>query len=333
MSSSILTRTVLAGLIVIGITACSVTSSYGQKTDLKVINDQAISLPYPNVNWDFKGVVKVHVTVDENGRVTSAKATPDSYFLFVIQCEIAAKKAVFPNKRTEGLLVYTFPPAAASNSPAAMPSPSPVKATNITDEYFTNIKNVTDLSDVKSTDAFYDDLKFLIEKEVAFGYADKKFHGEMPVTRGDLAYGVGRTIELMARRLAMSDIKIDRLCPQYKAVYFKDVPIGQITDLKSTQPYYSEVKKMAEEYHIYFYDPTPALNSFNGSKVVTHNQFRTMIIEMFPSHGLVFTSLKSKLPNDDQPLTRGEFVIQLSRLIDLVYSSINNNSSDDDDDY
>lgn len=302
--------------------AVGTLTGYAQGSDLKILNDQALSLPAPERNgWEhsMKGKVAVQIIVSNEGHVTSAKALPGDSgrpFLLADLSEEAAMKATFPKKRLEGVLIYNFPiPEIAASLPTPKPTPAASVPASIMDSYFTDVHNVVVFADVKDTDPYYLDLKQLASAGSAFGYADKKFHGEMYLSRGDLAYFLGKTMDQLKRQASFIKVDFQKFYRPYHDLFYKNKPITDISDLKASQPYYSQVVSLANNYKVYLFDfqgSDPM--TLNAGEHFTHKDVRTLFRYIFREYGSDFNStITDKIPSDEVSMTRGEFAIYLNQ--------------------
>ncbi len=280
-------------------------------------------MPAPSINgWEhtLAGKVMVQITVDENGTVTSATALPDSgrTYLLTVSSEKAALKATFPKKRLKGVLVYEFPipENAGIPTPAASVTPTPAAVkTAITDSYFTDVSYIAAFADVKDTEPFYVDLKGLVSSRIAFGYADKKFHAEMYLTRGDLAYFLGKTMDSLKGQASLLKLDLARFYRPYHDLAYRRRPISDITDLKPSQPYYSQVVNLVNKYQIYLFDfESSDPMTFHAAEHLTNEEVMALFRHIFRGYGGDFNStITDRVPSDDGSMKRGEFAIYLNQ--------------------
>lgn len=195
---------------------------------------------------------------------------------------------------------------------AQKPSPTPVPS-DIRTSYYLAINDVKQFSDVKETDPFYKDLQSLTDDyKLAFAYADRKFHGEMPLTKGDFAFFMSYAMDGISIDVSNSKKPYPESCKPLMAKPADKVDLAKVTDLSPGMPYFDAVKNLQDKYGIVlFKDKT----SFNGLQAMTHHDVFMEFVNNFGGCGVKFTKDKKFPIPDTEPTTRGEFAWILNQFV------------------
>lgn len=134
------------------------------------------------------GTVTVSVSIDETGIVSGIKQIEGNRILQNAVINAVQKLKFTPTvcdgvpKPVSGLLTYNFIPYI------------------FTETYFKPEK-IEDFADIKRDSPFYEAVLDLTENyQLAFGYADKNYHADAPLTRGDFAQSLRLTLDLLSER-------------------------------------------------------------------------------------------------------------------------------------
>ncbi len=138
------------------------------------------------------GTVTVSIKIDENGKVSQIEKVSGHQLLQGAALDAAQKIKFSPTicdgvpKSVGGVLTYNFIPYV------------------FTESYFKPEK-IEDFADIKRDSPFYEPLLNLTENyQLVFGYADKNFHADAPLTRGDFAHFLQLTSESKTSFSALS---------------------------------------------------------------------------------------------------------------------------------
>jgi Gram-negative bacterial TonB protein C-terminal/S-layer homology domain len=270
-----------------------------------VSKGKAVDLPmpiYPKEVIASKafGKVEVKVLIDENGDVVSAEAKSGNVLLFNSAVEAAKKAKYIPTmcddkpEKTVGLIVYDFPQPENN-------------------EYFVPTK-LEDFVDIKRKDKFYEAVLNLSENDkIAFGLPDKNFHGEKTLTRGEFAEFLRKTLDSLANRAKLANIKPKDI-QLYKAFNLnKLVAVNDIKDFDELQPFAGSVKVLLETYNIALVNEN---KNFNASSLMTNNEILEIWQAIFGDDALPVNFPKLKI--NTRIFTRGEFAIFLNESLDVL---------------
>lgn len=265
------------------------------------IAGKVLSSPRPSIPAGAKsalagGKVEVTVDLDEQGNVIGIQDYKGDDVFKEASVE-AAKQAKFsppmcdgkPSKAT-GVLIYNF----------ATPL--------ITSHYFAPAK-IGDLVDVSETDDYYEALVSLIENyKIGFGYADKKYHAEMPLTGGDFAYFLDQTLSLLDERAKQVN-KIPSDLGIYKPFNPYDL---KFIEFNPRQPSAHSLRHLLENYGVVLADKDEI---FDGSVPIT----RARLLEIWQAiFGEEAIPVNFRDEVSDIPISRGEFAIFLNESMGVL---------------
>lgn len=245
------------------------------------------------------GTVEVSVKIDVKGMIAEIENITGSSFFKDAATEAASKIRFTPAlcdglpQPVSGLLVYNFIPSTLSG------------------EYFTPEK-IADFTDLTADSQFFEPILYLTEKKLAFGYGNKKFHPESPLTRGDFAQFLRLTLDLLHNRAALAkknpnDIKLNFPYNPNNLSSF-----NEILNLKKNQPYARSVRTLYETYKIAFTDKN---RNFQGGVPMTNNE----VIELWTNiFGAEAVPVNFRSMEDDRLLTRGEFALFLRESLEVL---------------
>lgn len=182
-----------------------------------------------------------------------------------------------------------------------------------TGNYFAPEK-IQDLVDVKNDSPYYEAVLNLTENyKLAFGYTDKKFYADAPLTRGDFAHFLRLTLDLLAAR-AQAAGKIPRqinLFNSYNPQKFTTV--ANIVDLRKPEPFYDSAKILLLTYDIAL---TNDRNEFQGNLPLTNNELIDVWSKVFGDEALPVNF--SKIADADRLVSRGEFALFLQESLQVL---------------
>lgn len=247
------------------------------------------------------GTVEVFVKIDEKGNVFQIENVSGHQILQNAAVEAALKAKFSPifcdgqPARASGVLIYNFIPL----------SPS--------ERYFTPQK-LEDLTDVSRDSQFYESILDLIENyRVAFGYGNRKFYPDAPLTRGDFAHFLRLTLEFVQKRAEVARLNprqiglMNRLNPQNLASPDK------IKDLKPQDPFFDSVKALLLTFDIALLNENL---EFNGRNPMTQKE----IIEYWQIiFGEEVVPVNFLNPETEKKLvSRGEFALFLQESLQIL---------------
>jgi TonB family protein len=260
-----------------------------------------ISLPKPQYIEEAKsakasGKVEVEVVIDEKGNVVSAKAISGNQLLQESAID-AAKQAKFEPTivngkaiKVNGLISYNF------------------SLINYLDFYF-EPKAVSEFFDVEQSQQYYESLLNLVENyKIGFGFGDKKFHAETPLTIGDFTVFLEKTLILLDEKSKLAN-KPNKIYQPFNKLKLKK--IDEISNLGEKRPYFQSVKNLFEKYDIILVDED---FKFNGENVLSQNEVIKFWQEIFGEDVLPVNFQKIS----DKVFTRGDFAIFLNESLEIL---------------
>lgn len=249
------------------------------------------------------GSVEVRVMVDEKGNVSEILDTQGHTLLQEVAKEAALKAKFTPTicdgqvARIDALMIYNFIPYV------------------ITESYF-KPQNVDDFADVKSDSEYYEPILYISENyNLAFGYSDKKFHSDAPLTRGDFVHFLRLTLDLLKKQseLANKNPQKIELFRSYNPQ--KLTSHDQIKDFSKKNPYSESLKSLISNYQIALVDDK---RKFKGNLPITQNEVIDYWRHIFGKESVPVNF--KRISNGDKILTRGEFSLFLQEsLFVLTY--------------
>lgn len=283
------------------------TPQNGEKRCRVFISGKILSNPKPvypieAASANLTGKVEVIVEVDDRGNVVGIDNTNGNESLKNVAIE-AAKLAKFSPPSCDGVptktiavLTYNFtPPKLLGN-------------------YFIPAK-LEDFTDVSTSDNYFEAVLFLTENyKIAVGYADGKYHGEMPLTKGDFAYSLRQTLELIDSRAKMSrrDLKEIPIYKSYNPYKLKAI------EFNPTQPFADSVKILSDKYGIILADKNEL---FEGDSLQTQHETIEIWQNVFGEESIPinFRANESK----EKIISRGDFAIFLTESLGyLIYKTL-----------
>ncbi len=240
------------------------------------------------------GTVNVLVKIEETGISSEVLKIEGSRF-FLELAEKSAKKVRFSPTvcddnpiAVSALMTYNFIPQISA------------------DNYFFPAK-VTDLTDVKTDSPYFEAISNLTENyQIGFGYADKKFYENAPLTHGDFAQFLRMTLDLLVKRAAESK-KIPDEIGLVRAFNPNNLTsVNSFKDLEKKQPFYRSVGVLLQTYNIALANKD---SRFPGKNPITKNEVIDFWINIFGKEAVPVHFEKSRI--GEQIFTRGEFALFL----------------------
>jgi TonB family protein len=204
---------------------------------------RVVSFPKPDYPAQARvarigGTISVAVKIDVKGKVSEIEAVSGHKFL-QSAAAVAARKA-------------KFSPAICDSAPAQF---SAVLTYNFipyvsTESYFSPVK-IEEFADLKAIRHIIEAVLNLTDNyKFAFGYADKRFYADAPLTRGDFAQFLRLTLDLLSERAAAA-----KKLPREIGLFYphnpqKTLSADSIKDLKSNAPFYESIKILLLKYDV-----------------------------------------------------------------------------------
>lgn len=252
-------------------------------------------------NGQTGGIVEVTVKVDEKGRILEIEKIAGNSLLQGAAAQSANRGKFTPTfcdgkpVPVSALMIYNFiPPAYGGN-------------------YFHPTK-IEDFPDIPPDSQFYEPILYLTENfKLAFGYSDKKFHADAPLTRGDFANFLRLTMDLLSQRAKISN-RNPREINLFSAYNPQKITSARkISGLNDKLPFSESVKILLQNYEIALLDKD---NKFQGSAPLTINETIEFWTKIFGADAVPvnFTQIK----NGEGFITRGEFALFLSESLEIL---------------
>ena len=247
------------------------------------------------------GTVEVVVKIDEKGKVTEVEKVTGNTALHGAAVAAALKAKFSPTMcdgaeaRISGVIVYNF-----------LPYP-------FTDAYFTPTK-IEDLTDIAKDSEYFETLLDLTENyKLAYGFADKQFHPNAPVSRGDFAHSLRLTLDLLSERAKIAG-KLPRDIGLFSPMNPQAINSAEkIADLDAKQPYSESVKTLLTKYDISLLDTQ---NKFQGNLPLTNNELIELWTTIFGAEAVSVNF--EKTASGDRIITRGEFALFLQESLRVL---------------
>jgi TonB family protein len=265
-----------------------------------------INLPKPQYVEEAKsakasGKVDVAVKIDEQGNVIEAKAISGNKLLWESAIE-SAKKAKFEPTlvkgkavKVDGIISYNF------------------VLTNYLETY--SVPNsIDELSDVTKNEEYFESLVNLIDNyKIGFGFGDKKFHAETPLTRGDFCEFLYKTLILLDKKATLANKNLVENKIFYPNNDLKLSSINELSDVNKNKPYFLAVKGLLEKYNVVLIDEN---SKFNGEIPLFKSEVDEIWRKIFGDEAMPINF--DKMKNDKTVITRGEFVIFLNESLEVL---------------
>ncbi|KAK0039203.1 TonB family protein [Biomphalaria pfeifferi] len=267
----------------------------------KITNNPKPEYPEEARKSYIGGTVEVVVKIDEKGKVTEVEKVTGNTALHGAAVAAALKAKFSPTicdgaeARISGVIVYNF-----------LPFP-------FTETYFTPAK-IEEFTDINKDSEYFETLLDLTENyKLAYGFADKKFRADAPVSRGDFAHSLRLTLDLLSERARIAG-KIPREIGLFSAMNPQAInSFDKIVNFDSKQPYSESVKILLTKYDISLLD---AQNRFQGSQPLTNNELIDIWTAIFGAEAVSVNFEKSA--NGDPIVTRGKFALFLQESLGVL---------------
>lgn len=238
----------------------------------------------------LSGKVEVIVGIDEKGNVK--------------EIENIVGEEIFKKAAAEAAIKSKFIPPTCDGQPSTATGAITYNfnLATITESYFIPSK-IEDLSDIPADSNYYEALVFLTENyKIAFAYADRKYHPEMPLNKGDFVYFLAQTIELLDNRAKISnkDIKEIALYKDYNPNNLEYAEVG------AGVPYANSYRVLLGKYRIVIAGKD---GTINGKLPMTQNEVIEIWRGVFGEEAVPVNFTYDK--KNDKVMDRGDFAIFL----------------------
>lgn len=289
---------------------CSITI-FGQKSVDKslsaknsnckiLLNGNLLNSPKPIYPIEAKtagisGKVEVVVEIDETGNVIGIESANGNELLTKSASE-AAKDAKFSPTtcdgqatKTIGVINFTFP------------------SVNLVSEFFKPAK-IEDFSDINEENSYYEAILFLADNyQIAFGYADRKYHSEMPLRKADFAHFLYQTLVMLD-----SKTEFAKKLPEELKLYQAYNPHNlQEIEFNPTAPEADSIKILSEKYGIILADEN---GIFESDELFSQSEVIEIWQNIFGEESIPVNFSKTS----ESEMTRGEFSLFLKESLDFL---------------
>ncbi len=249
------------------------------------------------------GTVSASIKLNEKGAFSEVGEVSGSNLLHGTVVE-AARRVKFSPTVCDGarvgatvLLFYNFIPYASN------------------DAYFRPEK-IEDLTDVKNDSEFYEAILNLTENyRLAYGYADKKFYADAPLSRGDFAEFLRRALDLLAERAKAAD-KLPRQIDLFFPLNRQNIKsVERIKDFDQRSAYAESVKVLLLTYDIAL---TNEQFELNAADPLTRREVVELWTQIFGAEAVPVNSVLTKTADDERLMTRGEFALFLQESLNVL---------------
>lgn len=267
----------------------------------KITNNPKPDYPEEAKKSFIGGTVEVVVKIDEKGKVTEVEKVTGNAVLHGAAVASALKAKFSPTvcdgveAKVSGVIVYNF-----------LPYP-------FTETYFTPAK-IEEFTDITKDSEYFETLLDLTENyKISYGFADKRFRADAPVSRGDFAHSLRLTLDLLSERAKIAG-KLPREIGLFSAMNPQAInSFDKLVDFDAKQPYSESVKTLLTKYDISLLD---AQNRFQGNQPLTNNELIDIWTAIFGAEAVSVNF--EKTANSDRIITRGEFALFLQESLGVL---------------
>lgn len=174
--------------------------------------------------------------------------------------------------------------------------------------------NSKEFGDVKTDSPYFEAISNLTDNyKISFGYSDKKFYENAPLTRGDFAQFLHLTLDLLFKRAKdsskiPSDIKLNKPFNPYNLT-----SVNSIKDLEKKLPFYKSVAVLLQTYNIAIVSKD---SKFFGKTPMTMNEVIDIWTNIFGQETIPVNFKKTEI--GEQIITRGEFALFLHESMQVL---------------
>ncbi|MEZ5426177.1 MAG: TonB family protein [Pyrinomonadaceae bacterium] len=267
----------------------------------KIIFFYEPNYPKPEQNARVGGNVNVNIKVDVTGNTLQVLSVTGSTEFREI-ASAAARKLKFTPTVCDGksipvqaVITYKFIPDLGNES------------------YFTPT-SVREFADVHENSPFYFPISILTDDyQICFGYSDKNYRENAPLTRGEFAQFLRLTLDLLFKRATVANkapMKMGLMRPFNPQNL---TALSSIKDLEKNQPYYKSVGVLLQNYNIALVGDDL---SFAGTSQMTQNEVIDLWASIFTKEAVPVNFVKTD--GSGRPLSRGEFALFLQESMQVL---------------
>ena len=252
-------------------------------------------------NSGIGGIVEFKVDVSETGIISNPQKLFGHPLFDEATLDTANKVRFSPTlcndeaKKVTALLVYVFMPEGDLES------------------YFIPAK-LEDFSDISDKSQFYEPLLFLTENfKLTYGFSDKKFHSEFPLTYGDFNYFLHSTLRLLFERAKIANknpLEIGLFSP-FNPQTLESA--DKIKELNNKKPYTEAVKNLLRTYKIAIVDVN---NEFHGDVPMTDSEVIKYWKNIFGEDSIPI-NFQNNI-TEERLMSRGEFALFLRESLEVL---------------
>lgn len=267
----------------------------------KVVLFKRPDFPTTAKNRTTGGVVEFRVDVSETGVISNPLKLSGHPLFNETTLNSAAKVRFTPTlcdgepQKVSASLVYVFLIEGNLNT------------------YFLPAK-IEDFSDISTESQFYEPILFLTENyKLTYGFSDKKFHPELPLTYGDFANSLNSTLKLITERA-----KIANKNPADINLYSSFNPqnlesADKIGGLDNKKPYADAVKNLLNSYKVAIVDKN---NEFHGEVPLSNVEIIKYWRKIFGDESVPINFQNNG--DTEKIMTRGEFALFLRESLEVL---------------
>jgi hypothetical protein len=281
----------------------AVVATHNSSKNCRVfLNGKLLNYPQPFYPIEAKmanvaGKVQAIVEIDESGKVIEIDNILGSEMLRKSATEAAFKARFSPTlcdgkaSKAVGVIIFNYTTIALTN------------------EYFKPTR-IEELSDLTPDSNFYEVVLYLTENyRIAFGYADRKFHAEMPLTKGDFVQFLGQTLKLLESRanLAQKNLRQIQLYQAYNPYQLREV------EFNPTAPFIEALKTLSGKYGIVLAEKD---GKFAGNMPMKKAEIIQIWGDIFGHEPIPINFLSDR--NNEREMSRGDFALYLKESLDVL---------------
>lgn len=269
-----------------------------------------VIVPKPNYPSEAKaarigGTIFVTVKIDEKGDVVTTENVAGHRFLRKAATSAAQTTKFAPPlcngqaAASKAFLTYHFVPYFS------------VKG-------YSRPAKIEGFTDIGKDSPFYGAIAELMENyRLVFGYGNKNFYPDAPLTRGDFAQTLRATLDMLAERAKTVNKNPREINLYYPYNPQQTLAASDIKNLKSNEPFYDAVKTLMTKYDVVLTDEK---KSFTGGLYLTNDETIEWWTKIFGAEAIPVNFRKSggEDGTGDPIISRGEFALFLQESLQVL---------------
>ena len=246
------------------------------------------------------GVVVVNIKLNENGIAPEIERVSGNKLLQATATD-AARKVKFTPTLCDGVPV---PIQVAMNYNFLQ---------NVASKNYFKASKMEDFADVKEDSPFFEAIRDLTEnQQLAFGYGNKSFYPDAPLTRSDFAQFLRLTLDLLTERARVAEKK-----PSEINLFYGYNPQNAKKNIKikssaKDKPFLDSVKILFAKYDISLFNER---NEFFGREWLLQSETVDLWEKIF---GADAVPVNFQAETGDRIMTRGEFALFLDESLGVL---------------